>query len=148
LNRAPVLASLDYTKDFISFSFILENTIASVLLQKDEWNFERPIAYYSRNLRDSLLKYGIIEKKAYALVESLKELRIYILHSHVVSYVPNNFVKDILNQSDTEGIREKWIVVLLEYDLEIKTTKLIKGQGISKLMTQSNYDVLGKNFIS
>jgi hypothetical protein len=37
---------------------------------------------------------------------------------------------------------------LLEYDLEIKPTKLIKGQGLEKLMTQSNYDVLGINFIA
>jgi hypothetical protein len=42
-------------------------------------------------------------------------------------------VKDILTQPDPKGKRGKWIVVLLEYDLEIKPTKLIKGQGISKL---------------
>jgi hypothetical protein len=36
-------------------------------------------------------------------------------------------VKDILTQLDPEGKRGKWIVVLLEYDLEIKPTKLIKG---------------------
>jgi hypothetical protein len=117
-------------------------------LQKDEQNFERPIAYYNRILRDSPLKYDIMEKQAYALVKSLKEFIIYILHSHVVSYVPNNSVKDILTQPDPEGRRGKWIVVLLEYDLEIKPTNLIKGQGLAKLMTQSNYDVLGINFIA
>ena len=38
-----------------------------------------------------------------------------------------------------------WIAVLLEYDLEIKPTKLIKGQGLDKLMAQSNYDALDLN---
>jgi hypothetical protein len=147
LTKAPVLASPDYAKDFILFSFASEHTIVGVLLQRDEHNFERPIAYYNRTLRDSPLKYDIMEKQAYALVKSLKEFRIYILHSHVVAYVPNNSVKDILTQSDPEGKRGKWIVVLLEYDLEINPTKLIKGQGLAKLMTQSNYDVLGINFI-
>jgi hypothetical protein len=88
-----------------------------------------------------------MEKQAYALVKSLKEFRTYILHSHVVTYVPNNSVKDILTQPDPEGRWGKWITVMLEYDLEIKPTKLIKGQGLTKLMAQSNCDVLGINFI-
>jgi hypothetical protein len=37
--------------------------------------------------------------------------------------------------------------VLLGYDLEIKPTKLIKGQGHAKLMAQSNCELLGINFI-
>ena len=35
---------------------------------------------------------------------------------------------------------------LLEYDIEIKPTKLVKGQGLAKLMAQSNYEALGVNF--
>jgi hypothetical protein len=38
--------------------------------------------------------------------------------------------------------------VLLEYDLEIKPTKLIKGQGLAKLMAQTNCELLGINFIA
>ena len=76
---------------------------------------------------DSPLKYDIMEKQAYELVKALKEFRVYILHSHTIAYVPNSFVKDILTQPDLEGKGGKWIVVLLEYDLEIKPTKLIKG---------------------
>ena len=37
--------------------------------------------------------------------------------------------------------------MLLEYDLEIKPTKLIKGQGLAKLMEQTNCELLGINFI-
>ena len=36
---------------------------------------------------------------------------------------------------------------LLEYDLEIRPTKLIKGMGLAKLMAQSNLDSLGINFM-
>jgi len=69
----------------------------------------------------------------------------YILHSRVIVYVPRNFIKDILTQPDPKGRRGKWITVMLEYDLKINPTKLIKGQGLEKLMAQSNYDVLGIN---
>ena len=88
-----------------------------------------------------------MEKQSYALVKSLKYFRTYILHSHVVSYVPKNLVKYILTYPDPKGRRGKWITIMLEYDLEIKLTKLIKGQGLAKLMTQLNCDVLGIKFI-
>ena len=71
----------------------------------------------------------------------------YILHSHVIAYVPSAAIKEILTRSDPDGRREKWIVVLLEYDLEIKLTKIIKGQGLAKLMTQSNYEALDINMM-
>jgi hypothetical protein len=64
LIKAPVLASLNFEKDFILFYFSSEHTIAGVLLQKDEQNFERPISYYRR---DSPLKYDIMENQTYAL---------------------------------------------------------------------------------
>ena len=81
-----------------------------------------------------------MEKQAYALVQALKEFRVYILHSHTIAHVPTSAVKYILTRPDPEGKRGKWIAILLEYDLEIKSTKLIKGQGLAKLMAQSNID--------
>ena len=70
----------------------------------------------------------------------------YILHSHTIAYVPNIVVKDILSQ-DSDGKRGKWIVVILEYDLEIKPTKLIKGQGLAQLMAESNLQALDINMV-
>ena len=99
-------------------------------------------------LRDGELKYDIIEKKAYALIKALKYFRIYILHSHVVAYVPSSVVKSILTQPDPEGRRDKWIAMLLEYEIEIKPTKLIKGQGLAKMMTDSHCDSLQLNFMA
>jgi len=46
------------------------------------------------------------------------------------------------------GKRGKWIAVILEYDLEIKPTKLIKGQGLSKLMAESNLQALDINMVN
>ena len=83
LTKAPVLISPDFTKDFLVFSFASEHTIAGVLLQKNLQSMKQPIAFFSRVLRDSELKYNVIEKQAYALVKTL----IYALHSHVIDYV-------------------------------------------------------------
>ena len=87
-------------------------------MQKNPQGQEQPIAFFSKALRDAPLKYNIMEKQAFALVKDFKAFRVYILHSHIISFVPNSIVKDILSQ-DRDGKRDKWIVVILEYDLEI-----------------------------
>ena len=118
------------------------------MLQKNDQGEEHPIAFFSKILRDGELKYDVMEKQAYALVKALKYFRIYILHSHIISYVPSNVVKSILTQPDPEGRRAKWNAVILEYDIEIKPTKLIKGQGLDKMMIDSHYDSLHLNFLA
>ena len=96
-------------------------------------------------MRDAELKYSPIEKKAYALVNALKSFRIYIVHSKVISFVPNIVVKDVLLQLDTEGKRGRWIAKIFEFDIEIRPTKLIKGQGLARLMVESDYKALELN---
>ena len=96
LTEAPVLVSLDFTREFLTFSFASEDTLVAVLLQKNKEGLEQPIAFFSKTLRNSELKYIILEKKSYCLVKALKFFRIYVLHSKVISYVPNAGVKDVL----------------------------------------------------
>ena len=82
------------------------------------------------------------------MVKVIKDFRVYILYSRIIAYVPNVVVKDILTQDGPDGRRGKWIAPILEYDKEIKPTKLIKGQGLAKLMAESNCHALDINFIA
>jgi hypothetical protein len=68
-----------------------------------------------------------METKAYDLARVLKSFRVYILHSNIIAYVPNSFIKEILIYLDNDGKRGRWIANILEYDLEIKPIKLVKG---------------------
>ena len=63
----------------------------------------------------------------------------------MIAYVPNAVVKDILTRDGIEGKRGKWIATILEYDIEIKPTKLIKGQGLAKLIAETNCQALDIN---
>ena len=99
LSEAPMLVSPNFDKYFMIFSFASEHTIAGVLLQKNEQNEEQPIALYNKTLRDSTVKYNIMEKQAYASVKALKEFRVYILHSHSIVFVPSTTIKDVLTQA-------------------------------------------------
>ena len=111
----------------MTFSFASQDTIVVVLLQKNADGLEQPIDFFIKTLRDSELKYNTLEKQAYALVKALKFFRIYILHSKIIAYVPNATIKEILTWPDREGKRGKWIAKIIEYDMEIKPTNLVKG---------------------
>jgi hypothetical protein len=143
-----MLISPDYSKDFLIFSFASPDTVAVVLLQENDSGLEQPISYFSQALRDAEVRYDTMEKKAYALVKALKYFRTYILQSRIIAYVPSAAVKDILIQPDIDGRRSKWIAKILEFDLEIRPTKLIKGKGLAKLLAEANCQALGISFIN
>jgi hypothetical protein len=108
--------------------------VVIVLLQNNVKGLEQPISFFSRALRDVEVRYEIMEKQAYALMKSLKNFRVYVLHLKIISYVPSAIVKDILIQPNIDGRRSKWIARILEFDLEIKPTKLFKGQGLANFL--------------
>jgi hypothetical protein len=45
-------------------------------------------------------------------------------------------------------IFRSWIAKILEFNLEIRPTKLVKGQGLARLLDESNCKALGINFIN
>jgi hypothetical protein len=75
-------------------------------------------------------------------MKSLKHFRTYVGYNKIKSFVPYPAVKDVLSQSDGLGDRGKWISQIQEYDLEIKPTKIIKGQGLAKMMTKGNEEAI------
>eukprot|EP00253_Pinus_taeda_P021622 PITA_21622 len=153
LTRTPVLTSPQFDRDFIIFSFASEHTIVAALLQKDGQGCEKTIAFFSKTLRDASLKYKIMEKQGFALVKAAKDFRVYILYSHAIAYVPNAVVKDIFTQDGIDGKRGKWITTILEYDIEIKPTKQIKGKRelvllpLKPISTEKPFQQWGLDFI-
>jgi hypothetical protein len=148
ITTDPVLINPDFSKVFYIFSFSSSDTIAAILLQKNADDQEQPVAFFSKVLRDAKVKYELLEKQAYALVKSLKAFRVYILQAKVIAFVPTSSVKDVLVQPDIDGKRSKWIARLIEFDVEVKPTKLVKGQGLAKLLAEENCRLLEINLMS
>lgn len=62
IMEAPTFISPDYSKEFHIFSFASGDTLAAVLLQKDDEGSEHLVAFFSKTLKDVELRYDIIEK--------------------------------------------------------------------------------------
>eukprot|EP00253_Pinus_taeda_P029152 PITA_29152 len=145
--EALTLSNTDYSKEFHIFSFASEDSLAVVLLQANGEGSEQLVAFFSKTLMDTELRYDIIEKQAYALIKSLKAFRFYILHSEIIAYVPSASIKDVLMESDVDGRRAKWVAKLIEFNIELKPTKLVRGQGLSRLLAEENYKTLDINLM-
>jgi hypothetical protein len=52
IGEASVLASPDYLKEFLIFSFSSKHTIDAVLLQKNREGFEKQITFFNKSLRE------------------------------------------------------------------------------------------------
>ena len=65
------------------------------------------------------------------------------MYSKLIAYFPNAAVKEILVHAYSEGKRGRWIEKNMEYDVEIRPTKLVKEQGLDKLLVDSNCEALG-----
>ncbi len=48
-------------------------------------------------------------------------------------------------QAESEGKRGKWIAKLGGYDFDIKPIKLVKGQGLAKLLATSTFHMVDEN---
>eukprot|EP00253_Pinus_taeda_P026676 PITA_26676 len=148
IMEAPTLISPDYNKEFHIFSFAFDDTLAAILLQADEEGSEHLVAFFSKTLRDAKLRYDIIEKQVYVFIKFLKAFRIYILHSRVIAYVPSASINDVLMQPDADGRRAKWIANLIEFNIELKPTKLVRAQGLARLMAEENCRMLDMSLMS
>ena len=83
------------------------------------------------------MKYLAIDKQAFAVFKVVKHFRPYLLRSHTKVIVPHIVARALLTQKEPGDQRGNWLTTLQEYDLEIKPTKLVKGQGLCKLMAEA-----------
>ena len=135
ITTAPILVSPDFDKDFVLYLFASEETITSILIQKNDKGEELPIAFMRKTLYDYELDYSMIEKKSLSLVKEIFHFRTYILSTHIIAYVPHSPIKKFLNHYLREGRWENWLAKLQEYDLEVNPLKVVKAQEQCKLVT-------------
>lgn len=63
----------------------------------------------------------------------------------MVGYVPSALVKYVLTQGEIDGKRAQWIAKSIEFNIEVRTTKLVKCQFLVKLMGEENCSLIDIN---
>jgi len=74
-------------------------------------------------LNDAQLNYTVTEKEFLAVVFGLKKFRSYLIGSHVIVYTDHSTLKHLLSKKDAKPRLVRWILLLQEFDYEIKDKK-------------------------
>jgi hypothetical protein len=111
------------------------------LTQKDDENNEASISFMSTNLQGEELNYPAIDKQAYVVYKVVKHFISYILKNHTKFIVPHPAVRSLFTQHEMGERRGSWMVVVQEFDLDVKPTKLVKGQRLCKLAAEDQDQV-------
>ena len=124
-------------KDFILYTLGGESSIYVVLTQTNDKDEEHPIAFFSEGIKEYEDKYNYVEKQALAFIRALKKFRHLLSHNKIHLLVPHASVKDFLLSKDISEKRDGWITKVMEYDVDIQITKLVRGRGLCKQMISS-----------
>ena len=67
IAEAPTLYSPNFKRDFLLYTFTFDNSLTTVLTQKDKMNDECPISFMSAIMQGPELNYPFVDKQAYAV---------------------------------------------------------------------------------
>lgn len=71
-----------------------------------------------------------MEKHVLAIIRSLKKFKHLIFNNKVHLMVSHPSVKELLLSRDLNEKRAGWITKVMQYDIDIKITKLVRGKGM------------------
>ena len=95
IAHVPSLRILYFQKDFILYTFSLDNSIVAVLTQKGELGDQYPISVMRNGLQGDALKYPAVDKHAYAEFKVVKQFGTYILKNRTKVIIPLPDVKSL-----------------------------------------------------
>ena len=93
----------------------------------------------SSNFKGGELNYHEVDKQALVVFKAVKHFHPYLLKSKTKVIVPFPIVRNMLVQKDLGEKRAPWMTALQEYDLKIKPSTVVKGQGLCKLATEATH---------
>nr|GEU47454.1 reverse transcriptase domain-containing protein [Tanacetum cinerariifolium] len=122
LTCAPVIVSPNWNLPFELMCDASDFTVGAVLGQKDGKNFH-PIYFASKTLNPSQQKYTITEKELMAVVFAFDKFRSYLILSKTIVYTDHSALRHLFKKQDAKPRLIRWILLLQEFDIEIKDRK-------------------------
>ena len=119
---APIMETLDWNKDFEIMSDVNDYAMGAVFRQRTEKIF-KAIYYASKNFNKAQENYSTTKKKMLEMVFSCEKFRPYILGSHVIIHTDHASIKYMMAKKDAKPRQIRWVLMLQEFDLEIKDKK-------------------------
>ena len=122
LVQAPIMAAPEWDQGFEIMCDASDFAMGAVLGQRKEKIF-RTIYYASKTFNEAQENYSTTEKEMLAIVFSCEKFRQYILGSHVIIHTDHAAIKYLMSKKEAKPRLIRWVLLLQEFDLEIKDKK-------------------------
>ncbi|GJV03744.1 reverse transcriptase domain-containing protein [Tanacetum coccineum] len=122
LTCAPVIESPNWNLPFKLMCDASDFAVGAVLGQKDGKNFH-PVYFASKTLNPAQQKYTVTEKELMAVVFAFGKFRSYIILSKTIVHTDHSALKHLFKKQDAKLRLIRLILLLQEFDIEIKDIK-------------------------
>ena len=122
LVEAPIMAKPDWNREFEIMCYASDFAMVAALGQKAEKVF-KAIYYANKTFNEAQENYSTTEKEMLAIVFACEKFRLYILGSHVIIHTNHAAIKYLMAKKEAKPRLIKWVLLLQEFDLEIKDKK-------------------------
>ena len=119
LITSPILKVPDWNVLFEIMCDASNYAVGTVLGQKKE-KVPCVIYYASKTLNEAQQNYTTTKRELLAVVFALEKFWSYILGSPIIIYTDHSALKHLLLKNDTKPRLIRWILLLQEFDLQIK----------------------------
>ena len=116
------MAKPNWNKEFEIMCDASDYAMGAVLGQKDEKVF-KAIYYSNKTFNEAQENYSTTEKEMLAMVFACEKFRSYILGSHVIIHTDHAAIKYLMAKKEAKPRLIRWVLLLQEFDLEIKDKK-------------------------
>ncbi|GJU90491.1 reverse transcriptase domain-containing protein [Tanacetum coccineum] len=96
--------------------------IGAVLGQRKNKHFQ-PIHYASKTMNEDQTHYTTTEKELLAVVYAFEKFRSYLVMSKSIVYTDHSAIKYLFAKKDAKARLMRWILLLQEFDIEIRDKK-------------------------
>ena len=116
------MAKPDWIKEFEIMCNATDYAMGAVLGQKANKVF-RAIYYSSKTFNEAQENYSTTENEMLAMVFACEKFRPYILGSHAIIHTDHAAIKYLMAKKEAKPRLIRWVLLLQEFDLEIKDKK-------------------------